>query len=406
MPETSASKPFKLLIAGMRWPPETFLARLIDGLLKAGLEVTVATAKRPDADWRSRVGFSWLPAPAWQGNYPLRLLRLAWNMGRGWVASPSDMGIIGRQVRQSGRLIDRLRLWQRWSPYAGQRWDVIYFPWNSGAIEHLALFELGMPVVLSCRGSQINVALHNPERSRMLVDLKTSFDKAKSIHCVSKDILQNAVNYGLDPQKAIVIYPAVDTEFFKPEGKSQQKFDKLRITTVGRLTWVKGYEYALIAMSQLKSAGIPFQYDIIGDGPERQRILYTVHDLEIENEVHLLGDMPQTAVRDHLRTTDIFLLSSVSEGFSNAVVEAQSLGIPVVCTNTGGLPENVLHDATGIIVPVREPEAIAQALSKLWQDPTLRHQMGMRGRERVLEDFNQDKQVTQFLDILWEALNR
>ncbi len=172
MPETGAGKPLHVLIAGIRWPPETFLARLIDGLLHAGVQITVATANRPEAGWQRRSGFTWLPAPAWEGNYPLRLLRLGWQMSRAWISSPRDMRILGKQVRQTNAINARLRLWQRWSPYAGKRWDVIYFPWNSGAIEHLALFDLGMPVVISCRGSQVNVAPHNPQRT----DIQEGFD--------------------------------------------------------------------------------------------------------------------------------------------------------------------------------------------------------------------------------------
>ncbi len=403
MPETTVGKPLKLLIAGLRWPPETFLERLIDGLIKAGVQVTVATANPPGIEWTQQTGFTWLPVPAWEGSYPRRLMRLVWQLIRARITSPRDMRILGKHVQQARGLNDRLRLWQRWTPYAGKRWDVIYFPWNSGAIEHLALFDLGMPVVISCRGSQINVALHNPERAKLVDDLKSTFSKAVFTHCVSKDILQNAIEFGLDPQKAVIINPAVDTDFFKPVENFKKESDRLQITTIGRLSWVKGYEYALIALSNLKALNISFQYNIIGKGTEHQRILFTADDLKIENDVCLHGDLQPGVVLEQLHKTDIFLLPSVSEGFSNAVLEAQSLGIPIVCTDTGGLPENIVDNITGILVPAREPEAIAQALKRLCQDPVLRQQMGEKGRERVLADFSLDQQIPKFVDLFQKA---
>src|SRR5690606_8816581 len=86
----------------------------------------------------------------------------------------------------------RLRLWNRWLTYAGRRWDVIYFPWNSAAISHLPLFELGMPVVLSCRGSQVSIAPHNPRRPELADGLRTTFQQAAALHCVSEAICEEA----------------------------------------------------------------------------------------------------------------------------------------------------------------------------------------------------------------------
>lgn len=404
MPETSPASPFKLLIAGIRWPPETFLARLVEGLLQAGVQVTVATANRPGAELRRKAGFNWLPVPAWEGAYPLRLLRLAWQLGRGWVASPSNMGMIGRQVQQGGRLNERLRLWQRWSPYAGKRWDVIYFPWNSGAIEHLALFDLSMPVVISCRGAQVNVAPYHPQRSDLQQGLRETFSRAARVHCVSQAILEEASLFGLDKEKTAVVRPAVDVNFFYPLNQPAPANKPFTVVSTGSLIWRKGYEYALLAMRRLKDAGIPLRYQVIGQGPEEQRLRYTIHDLGLEPQVELLGRQPPEVVRAKLQQADAFLLSSLSEGIANAILEAMACGIPVVTTDCGGLREAVSDGVEGFVVPLRQPEAMAQALHKLWQDPALRRRMGERGRARVWADFNLDKQIPQFLALFQQAL--
>ena len=85
------------------------------------------------------------------------------------------------------------------------------------------------------------------------------------------------MQYGLSPEKAYVIRPAVSVDFFNPSGCKTQN-GVFRVVTTGALIWLKGYEYALLAIRQLKDKGVRVRFDIIGDGPERQRLLYTIRD--------------------------------------------------------------------------------------------------------------------------------
>jgi glycosyltransferase involved in cell wall biosynthesis len=85
---------------------------------------------------------------------------------------------------------------------------------------------------------------------------------------------------------------------------------------------------------------------------------------------------------------DVYVSASSSEGFSNVVLEAMASGKPVIATDTGGNPEAVVHGETGFLVPVASPPSIAQAAKQLLQNPSLRHQMGLRGRARVEERFS------------------
>jgi len=413
----------RLLIVGISWPPETFIYRFIEGLVRAGVEVTVATAQMPGS--RDGLKVKWLFTPLWDGSPFTRLMRLVWMGFKGILRSPSDIRLIARQLqalpkfqpllptarsstRHNSSLItrnsplintERLREWYRFLPFVGQRWDVIYFPWNSAAIEHLLLFDWGCPVVVSCRGSQVNVAPHNPKRYSIREGLKITFQKAAAVHCVSEDIKREAIRYGLDPAKAWVIRPAVDPNFFFPAQNQQSRKGVFRIVTIGSLIWRKGYEYALLAVRQLVDVGVPVQFDIIGDGPERQRVLYTVYDLGLQDHVRLLGRLPPEQVRDRLQQADVFLLSSLSEGISNAVLEAMACGLPVVTTDCGGMTEAVTDGVEGFVVPVRDPEAMAEALLKLWKDPELRKRMGKAARERVLREFSLDQQISAFLSL-------
>jgi colanic acid/amylovoran biosynthesis glycosyltransferase len=160
-----------------------------------------------------------------------------------------------------------------------------------------------------------------------------------------------------------------------------------------------------MAVRCLRDWGVPIRFDIIGEGPDRQRILYTVHDLDLQSDVHLLGKLSPEAIREVLRRSDIFLFSSLSEGISNAVLEAMACGVPVVTTDCGGMREVVGDGVEGFVVPTRDVKAIAYALRKLAIDAELRHQMGKAGRKRVLQEFSLEHQKLQFLKLYTSLLD-
>jgi colanic acid/amylovoran biosynthesis glycosyltransferase len=97
-----------------------------------------------------------------------------------------------------------------------------------------------------------------------------------------------------------------------------------------------------------------------------------------------------------MRDADVLLHAAVSEGFCNAVMEAQAMELPVVCTDAGGLPENVADGESGFVVPRRDPAALSAKLEELARDFELRRRMGKAGRRRVLEKFQLSDQLDRF----------
>ena len=275
--------PLRLLVAGVSWPMETFLLRLVRGLLEKGMKITLASPENPGPELAKHPGLDWLPTPSWDVPLPRRGVNWAALAARGVVRGRRDLHTFGKSSQRPASWRERLAFTYRLLPFAGRRWDVIYFPWNSAAITYLPLFDLGIPVVISCRGSQVNIAPHNPRRADIRAGLQATFQRAAKVHCVSEVICQEAQLYGLTSEQAVVIHPAVDPEFFRPgERVSSPTF---HIVTVGNLNWVKGFEYALQAISLLKDANIPVIFEIIGTGSDYQRILYTIHDLDLAEEV-------------------------------------------------------------------------------------------------------------------------
>ena len=397
----------RILCVGLSWPPETFLARLIGGLADAGIEVTIACKTKPDDDWLAHPRLGWLYTPDWGSLLPARLASIVWMMCRAIVCAPGDIRLFSSHIKRVKNRVRRLRMWHQLLPFAGYRWDLIYFPWNFAAFNFLPLFDLNCPVVVSCRGSQINVtSVASPDsiRPSIAVGLRATFQRAAAIHCVSEAIKREALKYGLDPGKTRVIHPAVDVDFFSPPEQCRSDDGTFRVVTTGSLYWVKGFEYALQSIRYLVDRGIAVQFDLIGEGPDRQRILYTIGDLGLEGRVRLHGRLKPEDVRDQLRQADAFLLSSLSEGISNAVLEAMACGLPVVTTDCGGMREAVESNVEGFVVPIRRPGAMSQALATLSTDAEMRKRMGQAARKRVVQEFAITEQVINFTALCRDAL--
>ena len=218
--KAAEQKKLRILIVGVTWPPVTFLGLLVKGLADAGEEVTVASAKQPGREWLTHSEIRWLKTPAWKGFIPFRVFSLGWRFLKAFIYAPYDLRIFSRHIRSYKNWGRRPRAWNNLLPFAGKRWDLIYFPWNSSAIAHLPLFELGSPVVISCRGSQVNIAPQNPNRSRIRNGLALTFQRAKAVHCVSQAIATEAVRHRLDPTKAYDHTPCGRSASFAPENKS------------------------------------------------------------------------------------------------------------------------------------------------------------------------------------------
>lgn len=386
-----AERPLRLLAVGIGRPAETFLVRMLTGLAGRGVEVAVAGPRNPRIP-----GVRWLPLLSSSVPTPGRLAQLA-----SWAPR------LPAVLRSRARAGVSWRRAIREAPFFAGRWDVVYFPWTTHVAQLPVAVEVVAPVVVSCRGSLVTVAPHNPERRGVVDGLRTAFGVATAIHCVSGAIADEAARFGADRGKMVVIRPAVDPEYFTPGGAPADRTGgRLRIAMTGALIWRKGYEYALVALRRLLDRGIAAGMAIAGEGPEEQRVRYTVEDLGLRDHVRLLGRKPVEEVREHLRRSDVYLLTSLEEGISNAALEAMSCGVPVVTTACGGMAEAVGDGAEGIVVPMREPEPIAAALAKLATSDELRRRMGRAARERVVREFALEDQVAAWMRLLESVVGR
>ncbi len=276
--------------------------------------------------------------------------------------------------------------------------DILHFEFGALARGRTHLRQaLDCCLTASFRGSDVTYAgLENPDH---YADLWADAD---ALHLLADDLWRRALSRGCPPDMPhVFIPPAIDVTFFQTDDAAREAVTigpdrPLRILSVGRLEWVKGYEYALEAVHLLRERNVPFEYHIVGAGHYLQPLAFARHQLGLEDEVTFLGGLPHSDVVEEMKWADVFLHAAVTEGFGNSVLEAQAMQLPVVASDADGLKANVADGETGIIVPRRDPAALADKLALLASKPDLRRRMGDAGRRRVMQCFQLDDQIAAF----------
>jgi glycosyltransferase involved in cell wall biosynthesis/O-antigen/teichoic acid export membrane protein len=171
------------------------------------------------------------------------------------------------------------------------------------------------------------------------------------------------------------------------------------IGAIARLSPEKGLDVLLHALTELPDATLV----VAGDGPERATLEQLARELGIDERVRFLGWRED--VRSILASIDVLALPSRSEGVPLVIVEAMLCGIPTVATAVGGVPEVVLDEETGLLVPAEDRHALAVALARLLGDPELRTRMGLRGREMALDRYSPATAARAFEEIYRQLLH-
>lgn len=372
---------------------ETFLTSKINGLIDHGYEVSLFVSnnlRKVPAHWKVYT------QPAVRGSY-------------GQIIGTSVKNIIILLFRHPIRIIKYLSLeFKDGSPFLKASKSLIS---NSHILSHqldwlhfgFATNTLGRENVAAAIGAKMSVSLRGFDICIYPLKNPGCYDKlwrrVDKVHVISDDLSEEAERTGLGKQVPVVkITPAIDVDKFSfRQGFAVQS--ELKIITTGRLIWKKGYEYAFLAMKILKSRGIKFHYTIIGEGEGYERLVFARYQLGLDDQVTFKGRIPHDQVLKEIKQNDFYLQPSVQEGFCNAVLEAQAIGMLCIVTNAEGLSENVLNNHTGWVVPTRNPKAIADKIEEVLKlSPEALEQIRVTASERVKREFNIRKQQSEFVD--------
>lgn len=252
-----------------------------------------------------------------------------------------------------------------------------------GVPAFLAKKLLGTPYIVWGRGTDVylswlfkkpisKLVLRNPDRVIALTeDMKKEIQK----------------NYG---RPVDVIPNGIDLESYEALPAKSAIRDKLGldnderiIVFVGTLRPVKGVKYLIEALDIIKRKDTTAKLMLVGDGEERHSLEGRVEELNLGSSVTFVGKVPNEKVTQYMAAADILVLPSLSEGFPNVALEAMAVGLPVVASMVGGLPELIEEGENGFLTEPKSPDQIADRTLLLLCDEQLRRRISMNNREKV-----------------------
>ncbi len=262
-------------------------------------------------------------------------------------------GLLGRKALSKGVL----------SVYTEHRWDADY---------HLE--------------NRLNESLQ--KRALKSLNFKTNL-----VIAVSSSVKNYLVEKRLVPKNRVKIIPNginLDQPKVKSKKLKAKEGNHFVIGSVGNLNKQKGYEYLLSAMPKVLKVYPHLMLEIIGDGEEKAELRSQIRELKIEHHVTLLGRKENP--ENYSKKWNLFVSSSIAETFGIVFLEAYKVGLPVVATSVGGVPDVVENNKTGLLVPARDSEALSKAILEVLNRPALAAKL-KRGGQAKLKEFDWKKVV-------------
>lgn len=268
-------------------------------------------------------------------------------------------------------------------PILNAKADKVHIQWATFLHnKELLLDLLGDKIVLSLRGSHINsTPLVNTAVRDTYVKL---FPRIKYFHAVSDAIAAEAMKYGANAGAIETIYSFVNDGLLQKEIKPKTGQRTLKIISIGRFYWMKGYEYALDAMAMLKAKGVPFHYTLVAQGDVPDNIRFQVKDLGLDEHLTIINGAGHDEVFRLVEENDVLLLPSIQEGLPNVVLESMAVDTPVIATDCSGISEVITDKVSGFIVNRRDAVAMAEAISTFSRlTDEERFKMALAAKERI-----------------------
>lgn len=215
---------------------------------------------------------------------------------------------------------------------------------------------------------------------------------------------------GVSEAKVEVIYNGIDIEYFKPDGRKSSYRNQIGfqdshfiITIISNLHKIKGVEYFIRAASLISQEIPESRFIIIGGGKEKDFLKRLAVQLGVFENIIFPGNIGN--IKDYLAGSDVYVCSSLSEGFSNSILEAMAMGLPVVATDVGGNQEAVMDKGSGFLVPPQNYQSIANRVVGLYRNRGLMSQMGAKGRTIVEERFNLGRMIKEHEELYMELIH-
>lgn len=306
-----------------------------------------------------------------------------------------------RTIGFAPRLIDSLRVHQP---------KLIHAHFGTSGPDALRIaHSLNIPLIVTFHGRDATVTELEARKSFQGRQLERNKAKVNTqstrIIAVSHYIKSKLIEKGYTTDNLIVHYNGIDTEYFSPNGVAKKGNV---VVGVGRLVEKKGFRYLIEAMQRVSSQVPDAELVLIGDGPLRADLESTANRCQIN--VKFLGLQDQDAVKSWLERARVVVVPSVtardgdSEGLPTVLLEAQSMGVPVVATRHSGIPEGMLEEETGFLVDERDAKGLASGIVRVLSDADAWRCMSTSARHLAVQKFCVTSQVAQLEHLYGECI--
>jgi len=396
---------------------ETFVINQVVGLMRLGHEVDIysfgaqppnAALTQPDvAQYRLLERTKYPPASPRDG---LRFLRCGVRQAATLLRSQPKALARSLDLVSHRREALLLRLLSMaWLLRDRKTYDVVHCQFGTVGRMVLPLLECGLlngALVVAFRGSDISQYLK--QRGERIYDGLLRRGDYFFTNCYY--FQRRLMALGCDPQRLEALYSGIDFNKFRFSFRQRRLDGPVHLITVGRLVEKKGIAFAIRAVAQLLQDGYAVEYIIVGEGELRAQLEALVAELKVAHVVRLLGAKAHGEIVELLKQADIFLGPSVTastgdeDAMPNSHKEAMAMGVPVVATRHGGIPDLVRHNVSGYLVPERDARAIAECLKHLINHPDAAHEIVTEAREQVEREFDLARLNHQLVEIYRKAI--
>jgi glycosyltransferase involved in cell wall biosynthesis len=406
---TPAPGPIGFLVKTYPKLSETFILGEILGLERQGMALRIFALQRPTdevfhgATREVRASVRYLDAPRWRelpavvfahlatlAASPRRYLAaLAFARARGEAGWP-------REFVQAGRLAYEL-------PRAGIGHLHAHFAAEPASLAELVQRLSGISYSISAHAKDI----YRSPPGALERKLRGAAFTVTCTEC-NREYLARIAGTGARVYRA---YHGVDLEKFSPRAPAVDPSVPL-VLSVGRLREKKGFATLIEACGRLADAGVAFRCEIVGYGPERDRLQALIDSKGLSGTVALVGKLTHEQVVEKYRAATVFVLpcqiaaDGDRDGIPNVLLEAMAMRLPVVSTAVSGIPEAIEHGTNGLLVDPENASALAQAVRRLLLSPILRSTLGARGRITVLRRFSNESNLGLIRELLSAAALR
>jgi L-malate glycosyltransferase len=218
----------------------------------------------------------------------------------------------------------------------------------------------------------------------------------------------------ITPDKVIRVYNGIELNEYYPNNSDQSSRQirneygigatDVAIGAIGRLVWQKGFEYLIKSLPEIAKTHPAIKVIFVGDGPFRGSLENLCCQLGVEDKTIFTGY--RSDIKEFLSAIDIKVIPSLAEGFPMVTLEAMAMEKPIVATRIDGITEQITDGVEGILIPPRDPDALAAAINRIIEDKNLAHSLGSAARRRVEREFTVEKMIDETENVYRSLLDQ